>query len=250
MEKVRAKRICIIGAGVSGLPCIKQCLEEGLEPVCYERTAHIGGLWNYRTDLGENAATVMKSTVVNTSKEMMAYSDFPPPADWPNFMHNTYVNQYLHLYANHFKLVHHIHFNTAVESVERAANGKWWVALSTGQQELFDGVMLCTGHHATPFVPNFKGLEEFEGRVLHSQRYRDYKGFEDKKVLIIGIGNSALDCAVELSRVTQKLYVSTRKGSWIWNRVAQGGMPYDIIFLSRIYHFLQNGPFVPWSLTN
>jgi hypothetical protein len=56
MDKVRPKRICVIGAGVSGLPAIKHCLEEGLEPVCYERTSDIGGLWNYRTDLGEVSA--------------------------------------------------------------------------------------------------------------------------------------------------------------------------------------------------
>lgn len=80
-------RVCIIGAGVSGLPSIKSCLEEGLEPVCYERTTEIGGLWNYRPDKESNVGgMVMKTTVVNTSKEMMAYSDFPPPIEWPNFM--------------------------------------------------------------------------------------------------------------------------------------------------------------------
>ena len=52
----------------------------------------------------QNHATVMKSTVVNTSKEMMAYSDYPPPAEYPNFMHNTLVNKYLHDYATHFGL--------------------------------------------------------------------------------------------------------------------------------------------------
>lgn len=61
--------------------------------------------------------TVMKSTVVNTSKEMMAYSDFPPPEDWPNFMHHSYVQKYLRLYAEHFSLIKYIHLNSEVKSV-------------------------------------------------------------------------------------------------------------------------------------
>ncbi len=67
----------------------------------------------------------MKSTIVNTSKEMMAYSDFPPNPDFPNFMHNTCVKQYLHDYAEHFRLLEHIHFNTFVVEV----NGVFEIAI-------------------------------------------------------------------------------------------------------------------------
>ena len=91
------RRVCIIGAGVSGLPAIKACLEEGLEVVCYEKTSDIGGLWNYRPqiDADQGNGSVMKSTVVNTSKEMMAYSDFPPPGQLKafhrHFSHQTHI---------------------------------------------------------------------------------------------------------------------------------------------------------------
>ena len=94
------KRVAIIGAGASGLPAIKSVLEEDMIPVCFERTDDIGGLWNYTPEVrGDGQASVMKSTVINTSKETMCYSDFPIPEDFPNFMHNTKVMEYFRLYA-------------------------------------------------------------------------------------------------------------------------------------------------------
>ena len=84
-------RVAIVGAGASGLAAVKCCLDEGLSPVCFERTSYIGGLWHYTDKPKEGQACVMKSTVINTSKEMMSYSDFPIPAHYPNFMHNSQV---------------------------------------------------------------------------------------------------------------------------------------------------------------
>lgn len=73
----------------------------------------------------------MKSTVINTSKEMTAYSDFPPPAEFGNFMHNRQLHKYFKLYANHHDLVKHIKFEHNVNLVERAPDyettGKWIV---------------------------------------------------------------------------------------------------------------------------
>ena len=111
------KRVAIIGAGASGLPAIKCCLDEGLEPVCFERTEDIGGLWNYKEQTHDGQATVMKSTICNTSKEMMCYSDFPIPAEFPNFMHNTKVMEYFHMYAKEFKLENYIRFKTEITKV-------------------------------------------------------------------------------------------------------------------------------------
>ena len=84
-KKMTQKRVLIVGAGASGLPAIKSCLNEGLEPVCLERSGDIGGLWNYANSIAskDEIGCVMKSTIVNTSKEMMCYSDFPIPDEFP-----------------------------------------------------------------------------------------------------------------------------------------------------------------------
>ena len=82
-------RIGIIGAGPSGATAAKACLEEGFDVVVYEKTDRTGGLWNYRDKDIDGIASVMKSTITNTSKEGSAYSDFPPHPEFPNYMHNT-----------------------------------------------------------------------------------------------------------------------------------------------------------------
>ena len=92
------KRVAVIGAGASGLPAIKSVLEEDMIPVCFERSDGIGGLWYYKEEGKEDGqSTVMKSTVINTCKEKMCFSDYPIPAEFPNFMHN---NQSVGIFHN------------------------------------------------------------------------------------------------------------------------------------------------------
>lgn len=241
-------KVAVIGAGASGLAAIKCCLDEGLKPDCFERSEHIGGLWYYQNEAIDGQASVMKSTVINTSKEMMSYSDFPIPAQFPVFMHNTYVQRYMTMYAETFGLTKHIRFHTEVLSVKRCKDfettGLWNIQirdLSKGgltEDLVYDAVMICTGHHAEKNVPTFPGLDKFKGEVIHSHDYKHSKGYEDKRILIIGIGNSGGDAAVELSRVASQVYLSTRRGSWVLNRVAENGYPVDMLALNRVNKFL------------
>lgn len=232
------KRVAVIGAGASGLTAIKCCLDEGITPVCFEKTDHIGGLWHYTNDPQDGQACVMKSTVINTSKEMMCYSDFPIPREFPVFMHNKYVLRYFNLYAENFNLTQHINFQTEVVSIKQNKNfkdnGCWDVKtrdLKTGQtqEETYDGVLVCTGHHADKNVPKFPGLDTFKGEIVHSHDYKTLTGYEDKRIVVIGIGNSGGDAAVELSRVAKQVFLSTRKGSWIVNRIDSYGQPVDMV---------------------
>ncbi|MBN3314854.1 FMO5 monooxygenase, partial [Atractosteus spatula] len=105
-----ACRVAVIGAGCSGLACIKCCLDEGLEPVCFESSDDIGGLWRFKEKPEAGQANIYRSVTVNTSKEIMSYSDFPVPAQFPNYMHNSRLLEYFHLYAEHFQLRPHIRF--------------------------------------------------------------------------------------------------------------------------------------------
>ncbi|KAK3602192.1 hypothetical protein CHS0354_004708 [Potamilus streckersoni] len=241
------KRVAVIGSGASGLTAIKCCLDEGLEPVCFERTDEIGGLWNFTESVREGQACVMRSTVINTSKEMMCYSDFPIPKEFPIFMHNTYVLKYFHMYADHFCLKKHIRFNTAVDYIKRAENfsetGQWDVQVTDKmnmktENLIFDGVLICTGHHADKHMPMISGLDRFKGKVIHSHDYKDSRGYEGKRIVIIGIGNSGGDAAVELSRVASQVCLSTRRGSWVLNRVSTNGLPLDMLRGRRAITFL------------
>ncbi|KAL6722866.1 hypothetical protein Aduo_017944 [Ancylostoma duodenale] len=251
-------RVAVIGAGASGLPAIKSALEDGCEVVCYEMSNDIGGLWRYKPDACPGEGTVMKTTVINTSKEMTAYSDFPPPKDAANFMHNTELLEYFRSYAKHFNLEKHIRFSHKVKSIRRnsrfSETGQWdveWLDLKTNNTatETFDGVMVCTGHHTDPYWPDpFPGQKTFSGKLVHSHDYKDHKGYEDQTVVVIGIGNSGADIAVELSKICKKVYLATRSGSWVMNRVWDGGEPADLAYLSRFMFSLK--ALTPWFAQN
>lgn len=223
------KRVAVIGAGASGLTAIKSCLDEGMTPICFERTGDIGGLWNFSQNVIDGKASVMKSTTINTSKEMMSFSDFPPPKEFPTNMHNSKVLEYFRLYADNFRLADRIKFNTSVLEVKPSSNfsetGEWLVTTRDNQTqkeltENFHGVLVCTGHHADKHMPTFPGEESFKGRILHSHDYRDFHGFEDKRVVVVGLGNSGGDLAVELSRICSQVRLHIQCTMY---------MPYDLL---------------------
>ncbi|ELW70998.1 Dimethylaniline monooxygenase [N-oxide-forming] 5 [Tupaia chinensis] len=236
------KRIAVIGAGVSGLGAIKSCLEEGLEPICFEGSNDIGGLWRYEEKAEGSRPSIYKSATSNTSKEMTAYSDFPFPDHLPNYLHNSKIMEYLRMYVQHFHLMKHIRFLSKVCSVRKRSDfsctGQWDVVVEAeGKQEsyIFDGIMVCSGLYSDPFLPleNFPGIKRFKGQYIHSQEYKSPEKFREKKIVVVGIGNSGADLAVELSHVAAQVFLSTRRGAWIWNRVWDYGMPMDTVLFTR-----------------
>ncbi|NXN19893.1 FMO4 monooxygenase, partial [Indicator maculatus] len=242
------RRVAVIGAGVGGLASIKCCLDEGLEPTCFERSEDIGGVWHYMDTTDSRGVSVYRSVITNTSKEMSCFSDFPFPEDFPNYLHHSLVLEYFGMYAQHFDLLRHIRFKTTALSVRKSpdftASGQWEVVTETdGIQELhiFDAVMVCTGHYQEPYLPlaSFPGINSrFKGQYLHSQEYRDVEAFRGKRVLVVGIGNTGGDLAVELSRVAAKVYLSARSSTWVFSRVSDHGFPFDMVHTTRFKHLL------------
>uniref|UniRef100_A0A667YP74 Flavin-containing monooxygenase n=1 Tax=Myripristis murdjan TaxID=586833 RepID=A0A667YP74_9TELE len=242
------RRVAVIGAGPSGLTSIKACLDEGLEPTCFESSHDIGGLWRFKEEPEPGRANIYHSVIINSSKEMMSFSDFPPPAELPNNMHHSEVLLYLRLYAHAFNLLQHIHFQTTVVSVRQRPDfpvtGQWEVDTEgrEGQRRthVFDAVIVGTGHFTHPHLPlsDFPGIESFEGRYFHSWEYHNADGLQGKRVVVIGIGNSGGDIAVDISRVAEKVYLSTRSGAWVVSRVGQGGLPLDLVGFSRLVMML------------
>ena len=116
-------------------------------------------------------------------KILIVFIDFPPPPEFPNFMHHTLVQKYIELYAQKFGLNHYVKFNSEVSKVcsrvltlyyksikspkdsllvhqlqvRRSEDDKWSVTLSDETVEFFDRIMLCTGHHCIPNKPVIKG---------------------------------------------------------------------------------------------
>ncbi|XP_075616409.1 dimethylaniline monooxygenase [N-oxide-forming] 4 isoform X2 [Balearica regulorum gibbericeps] len=242
------RRVAVIGAGVGGLASVKCCLDEGLEPTCFERSEDIGGIWRYTDSTDGGRVSVYRSVITNTSKEMSCFSDFPCPEDFPSFLPHSLLLEYFRMYARHFDLLRHIRFKTTALSVKKrpdfTTSGQWEVVTETdGIQEshVFDAVMVCTGHYQEPHLPlaSFPGIETcFKGQYLHSQEYKDVEAFRGKRVLVVGIGNTGGDLSVELSRVAAKVFLSARRSTWVFSRVSDHGFPFDMVNTTRFNHFL------------
>ncbi|XP_055864135.1 flavin-containing monooxygenase 5-like [Biomphalaria glabrata] len=244
------KRVAVIGAGSSGITAVKNLVEAGFnQVVCYERRDVIGGLWFYKETAARwnDEACVNRSTVVNTSKEFLAYSDFPMPDYFANFCHNSDVEEYLKKYCKHFGIEKYIKLNTEVLSLKKhrsyESTGKWEIQVkdhSTGNESLedFDFVIVANGHHGEPILPKFPGLENFQGVTMHSRDYKDVRSTSGSRAVIVGIGNSAGDISVELGKC-MKVFLSTRSGAWFHFRLHTSGLPWDYYYHNRLGHFLR-----------
>uniref|UniRef100_A0A663LSE0 Flavin-containing monooxygenase n=1 Tax=Athene cunicularia TaxID=194338 RepID=A0A663LSE0_ATHCN len=254
-------RVAVVGAGVSGLTATKCCLDEGLEPTCFEQSQDVGGLWRYTEHIEAGRPSLYPSVISNTSKEMSAFSDFPYPEDFPVFLPNAQFLNYLQRYADHFSLRKHIKFGTTVVSIRKhpdfATTGQWDVVTEVeGKQtfHVFDAVMVCSGNFSEPYLPLhcFPGIERFQGQYFHSRQYKHPDIFQGKRVLVVGMGNSGVDIAVEASRVAAKVTVSTSRGAWVFSRVFDHGYPWDMVFNTRLMSLIRNSLPRPlsWWLIN
>jgi dimethylaniline monooxygenase (N-oxide forming) len=225
--------ICVIGAGSSGVTVAKALHQRGVAFDCFEKGSDIGGMWRYENDSGLSSAYA--SLHIDTSRDNLGYSDFPIPKSMPDFLSHAQFLKYLESYADHFGIRKLVTFKTAVEAVKPAPNERWNVHLSTGEVRTYNKVIIANGHLWDPRTPAFPG--EFSGEAIHSHYYRTAAPFEGKSVLVVGLGNSAVDIAVDLARRARSVTMSTRRSAWIMPKYLMG-YPVDQWsgFLSRRLH--------------
>ncbi|WP_226016867.1 NAD(P)/FAD-dependent oxidoreductase [Novosphingobium sp. FKTRR1] len=216
-------KVCIIGAGCSGFTVAKRLKDHGIAYDQFEASDNIGGNWYYNNPNGMSAC--YQSLHIDTSKWRLAFEDFPVPAEWPDYPHHANLLQYFHDYVDHFGVRDAITFNTRVEKARRQPGGGWEIALSSGEVRRYDALVVANGHHWAARIPEYPG--HFDGAQIHSHAYRS--PFEPvacvgKRVLVVGMGNSAMDIASELSQrpIAAKLFVSARRGVWIFPKYYQG----------------------------
>ena len=219
----QSPKACIIGAGCSGFTTAKRLKDLGVPYDCFEMSDNIGGNWYYNNPNGHSAC--YQSLHIDTSKWRLAFEDYPVPAGWPDFPHHSQLLQYFNDYVDHFGVRETITFNTAVTRAVRDADGLWNVTLSTGETRYYDILFVCNGHHWSPRTPEYPG--HFDGVSLHSHAYRtpfDPVDVRGKTVVVVGMGNSAMDIASELSQrpLAGRLIVSARRGVWVLPKYMNG----------------------------
>ena len=222
--------VCVIGAGVSGLTACKALDDFGVPHTCFEASDEVGGNWYFRNPNGVSSA--YRSLHIDISKPSISFRDFPMPDRYPDYPHHSHIFEWLRDYADAFNVRESIRFNTRVQRAERGPGGGWLITLPDGTQECFDALLVCNGHHWDPRYPRFAGT--FQGPQIHSHEYVDPStplDLKGKRVLVVGIGNSAVDIVSELARKTmcETVFISTRSGAYVVPKYIFG-KPADQVF--------------------
>jgi dimethylaniline monooxygenase (N-oxide forming) len=218
-------RVAVVGAGPSGLATIKELVDEGHVPICYERAESFGGVFRF----GDSDGVVWESCRLTSSPLLTAFSDFPATADRLDHLPIAEYVDYLRRYCDAFDLLRHIRFGSCVEAVERS--GGWTVRVRDAagvREERFDAVALCSGLHQHPHLPQLPGQDSFRGTVLHGAHYRRASQVAGKRVLVVGAGESGADIAAEVAAHAAETVLSLRRGVAVQPR-KQFGVPRDLL---------------------
>jgi cation diffusion facilitator CzcD-associated flavoprotein CzcO len=231
---------CVIGAGISGLTTGKALSDRRLPYTCFEASDDIGGNWYFGNPNGRSSA--YRSLHIDTYRDSVSFRDMPMGDEYPDYAHHAEILDYLGRYAEAFSLRERIRFETPVEQAERKPEGGWRITLGGGGVEEFDFLVVGNGHHWDPRFAEFPG--SFDGETLHSHHYlspTEPLDLTGKRVLVVGIGNSAVDIVSELSRkgVAEKVFISTRSGAWV--------MP-KYLFGQPIGKLVKTTPYLPLRL--
>jgi cation diffusion facilitator CzcD-associated flavoprotein CzcO len=220
-----AQKVCVIGAGSSGIAACQVLNARGIPFDCFEKGSEVGGNWRYENDNGMSSA--YRSLHINTSRGLMAYRTYPMPDDYPDYPNHFQIARYFDDYVDHFGLREKISFRTEVKTVVPVA-GEWEVTTEDagGRREArrYRAVLVANGHHWNPRWPEppFPGSDEFAGEQIHVHHYREADSLRDKRVLVLGIGNSATDIAVEASRITTRTFLAMRRGAYVMPKYLNG----------------------------
>lgn len=209
-------RVCVIGAGLSGLAMAQSLKDRGIGFVCLDSAPDVGGIWR-QPEAGERGPGY-QSLHLNTAKQLTGYTGFPMPSSYPLYPRHSEFAAYLRSFAEWAGLSDHIELRTEVESVLQNADGMWTVvsrdADGVATSRRFERVVVASGHHTDPALPDPlpAGSDSFTGRILHSFDYRDGSDFTGQRVVVVGLGASAVDIAADLSRHASQTLLSVRRG--------------------------------------
>ena len=224
-------RVAVIGCGPCGmaiLAAFSDAERKGEiipEIVCFEKQASISGLWNYtwRAGIDEQGEAVHGSMYrylwSNGPKECLEMANYTFNEHFkkiiPSFPPREVLQDYLLGRAKKYDVERFVKLNTVVRNVEQKGDRFLLtyedLTINKREYSTFDYVVVATGHYSFPNFPNYPGLKEFPGRVLHSHDYRAAEEVKDKTVVVIGSSYSGEDLASQCYKYGSKeVYISYR----------------------------------------
>ncbi len=212
----------LIGAGPAGLAAARNLARRGIPFVGFETHTEVGGLW----DIDNPRSTMYESAHLISSKTTTAYDEFPMRDEVADYPSHWDMRTYFNDYADTFDLRRHYRFGTSVVRAEPSGDAAetWQVTTEDpgGGRETgtFAGLVIANGILSEPSIPEFEG--DFDGEVMHTSLYRRPDIFRDKRVLIIGAGNSGCDIAVDAVHYARSVDMSLRSGYWFFPKYILG----------------------------
>lgn len=229
----RTERVCVVGAGMSGLIAMKELLERGHDVTCYEQTEREGGV--FTTGVAYND---MRLTV---SQHFMCFTWMPPP---PREKRDLWTRgryaEYLHTFAEQFGLLSRVHFSADVTAVEPTPDGRVQVHVRGAGAQTFDSVAICRGafRATSPRLPRIEGLDTFRGLVAHSGTYKDPEPFRGLRVLCVGMGETSADITLQISNVAAACTLSMRTFPEIIKRYRGPDRRTTDVDSTRLFHWM------------
>jgi cation diffusion facilitator CzcD-associated flavoprotein CzcO len=215
--------VLIIGAGSAGIAALKTLRDRGIDARAIDAMPRLGGRWsNDDPALGPIAYRTLHS---GTSRDALAYTDLPAPRDLPIFPSARQVADYCEAYVDRFGLREFIDLGVRVEQTERADEpGQRWTVTTDQGVRRADAIVVATGPFGRPRHPEpaLPGLASFGGEIMHVHDYRGPSQLENKRVVVVGVGTSAVDLACDAAEHADVAIHSMRRGAWFLPEILFG----------------------------
>ncbi|WP_329540844.1 flavin-containing monooxygenase [Streptomyces sp. NBC_01358] len=179
--------VYVIGGGPGGLAAAAALREQGVRAVVLEKSADVGASWRRHYD----------RLHLHTTRRWSALPGLPMPRRFGRWVSRDDVVRYLEKYVEHHEL--EVVTGVEVSRIDRADDGTGWRLTATGGRELTGrAVVVATGYNHTPRIPDWPGRDTFTGELLHASAYRNPAPYAGKDVLVVGVGNTGAEIAVDL----------------------------------------------------
>lgn len=237
MDDEQKNAVCIIGAGLSGLVTAKVLKHDGFDVTIFEKGPTVGGVWA--------PSRVYAGLCAQNPQKAYAFSDFPYPETSDEFPTAGQVFEYLTSYVEHFGLESHLNLSTEILSVARrtaeddGSHPGFHVTVrpvegyADAETHAFDFVVVCNGVFSEPYVPQSEGREHFGGSLIHSSQMVDREMLSGKRVVVVGAGKSALDCASVAAHEAESSTLVFQRPHWMVPRYFPGNKRMDEVIGTR-----------------